>query len=103
MNLPQGEQEVVIAEQVCDRIVSGHNHVELLLVIVVRPSHVAHGQLEFESPPLRLCPRTSNRTTRQIGSRYGETTLCKADGLRPDATGHIENRFSTRPAFMNDA
>ena len=53
-HLPQRPQQVVVVEQVGDGVVGGHHYVELPPVVIVDRPHIAYGEIDLDSPSLRL-------------------------------------------------
>jgi len=73
--LPQGEQQVVIVQEMGDGIIAGKHHVELTLVMGVKGSHVGDREINLNATSLRFNLRPGDRPFRQVRGSDEKATL----------------------------
>lgn len=97
-------QDLVVAEQMGDRVVAGDHRVELPGVVRVDLAHVADGEVQLDAAAVCLSSGPFDLARREVGTGHAETSLRQAEGLRADAAGDVEKRgarLDAPPVFEN--
>ena len=89
MHLAKGQEDIVVGQQVGDRVVAGDHRVELAPMVVMSRPHVADREVDPEAKALALGPGSLNGPCRQVGRRDVVTPLGQAEGLGADPARHV--------------
>jgi hypothetical protein len=102
IHLPQGQKQVVIAEQMRDGIIAEDHHIELSLVMGMERSHIANGEVDLDRTGLRLKLGPNDSPSGQVRGSYRETTLGQSDGLGADTARDIKDGFRAGSPALGD-
>ena len=89
--LPEGRAEIVVGEQMRQRIVERQYHVKRSRDTRPDLAHVSHGDIDQESPGRRLSLEAGDCRGREVAGNQPKAPSCERQGLSSDAARRIKN------------
>jgi hypothetical protein len=104
VELPESRQNVLVTQEMGDRIIAGDDDVEDAWMGLSELPHVGPDEWHGERSPGGFLSRQLQLSGRDIRGRHLTAKLRQADALRADAAGGIEDATSVRAEVLaNDA